>query len=337
MKIFASMKTVIAKVWLSENYIYLLGVVALALSASVGFLVVAHFQFGWDLWIFSMKHVDTAQYWGQVGDFVGGILNPLLSFCALMAVLYNLSLQREELALARKDAKEAQRIQNNQSIIFETQNFESVFFRLLDVHSKLADSVRVSRKFGDGSVGYEAFSYVTKRYFSLLPRSDRINLSDEERRARVRTSAQTFIDEEVGGFGHYFRNIYQILKYVDGLGQSAAGDSNKHPVGVEVGRIVPYYRRQRDYANMLRAQLSEDEVTCLYLNCLSRQGAGLKYYVEKYSMLKTADVSIRFTPFLRHMFFNLAYAGYEDLEFPDLISLVIANDLRKVKAASSVE
>ncbi|WP_440779486.1 putative phage abortive infection protein [Pseudomonas syringae] len=336
MKDSISTRNIKAKVWLSENYIYLLGIVALALSVFIGFLVVAHFQFGWNLWVLNIKHADTAQHWGQIGDFIGGILNPLLSFCALMAVLYNLSLQREELALARKDAREAQRIQNNQSTIFETQNFESVFFRLLDVHSKLADSVRISRRGGEGIVGYAAFSFAAKRYSSTLTRLESMDVKVEAKEAKVREYGQRFIDDEAGGFGHYFRNIYQILKYVDGLGHSAAGSLGKQPVGMEIRRTVRLYRRQRDYANMLRAQLSEDEVTCLYLNCLSRQGVGLKYYIEKYSMLKTADESIRSNSLLRNMFSDLAYADYEELEFSDLMSLVIANNKNKNKPASAM-
>lgn len=114
--------------WARTNYIYLLGIVALILSVMTSALVIAHFQFGVDLWVLKIQHPETAQYWGQIGDFIGGILNPLLSFCALIAVLYNLSLQREELSLARKDARDAQSIQNKQSEIFERQNFESVFF-----------------------------------------------------------------------------------------------------------------------------------------------------------------------------------------------------------------
>lgn len=94
----------------------------------IGLAVYFHFLKGMDIPHVEIKHVETAAYWGQIGDFVGGLLNPLLSFAALMAVLYSLRAQNKELALARLESKENQRIQAQQSAIFERQNFESVFF-----------------------------------------------------------------------------------------------------------------------------------------------------------------------------------------------------------------
>lgn len=66
--------------------------------------------------------------------------------------------------------------------------------------------------------------------------------------------------------GHYFRNLYHIVKFVD-----KANISNK-----------------REYTNILRAQLSTGELLLLYFNCLSRYGnEKFKPLVEKYSLLKT--------------------------------------------------
>ncbi|MEN5149132.1 putative phage abortive infection protein [Pseudomonas orientalis] len=312
--------------WTRRNYIYLLGLLALIISIMVGALVIAHFQFGLDLWWVSIKHPETAQYWGQLGDFIGGILNPLLSFCALIAVLYNLSLQREELSLARKDAKEAQNIQNKQSAIFQQQNFESVFFRLLEVHSSLSRSIRV--RVGAGSharvhEGEDAFRYLANQYIQSLYLEPNAGVSLSEQVQSVRESSQLFIDDYVGSVGHYYRNIYQILKYVDGFGRASFGHADKPRAGMEVRRAMRSYRSQRDYANILRAQLSSSEVSCLFLNCLSAQGSGLKYYVEKYSMLKTLErYVVGSNQEILDLFNKLAYADYEDMEMLDIVSLI---------------
>lgn len=312
--------------WMSRNYIYLLGLLALIISIMVGALVIAHFQFGLDLWWISIKNPETAQYWGQLGDFIGGILNPLLSFCALIAVLYNLSLQREELSLARKDAKDAQNIQNKQSAIFQQQNFESVFFRLLEVHSSLSRSIRV--RVGAGShakvhEGEDAFRYLANHYLGKLYLESSTVVASDRQIQYVRDSSQLFLDDHVGSVGHYYRNIYQILKYVDGFGRASVGDPDKPRVGMELRRALRLYRSQRDYANILRAQLSSSEVSCLFLNCLAVQGIGLKYYVEKYSMLKTLERSIvGENQDIFDLFNKLAYADYEDMEMLDIMSLI---------------
>jgi uncharacterized membrane protein len=41
--------------------------------------------------------------WGQFGDFVGGVLNPILSFLALIALVLTVVLQSRQLEYARKE------------------------------------------------------------------------------------------------------------------------------------------------------------------------------------------------------------------------------------------
>ncbi|MFI3217876.1 MAG: hypothetical protein QX189_01985 [Methylococcales bacterium] len=42
----------------------------------------------------------TQEEWGQFGDFIGGTLNPLLSFLGLIALLVTIALQSKELELS---------------------------------------------------------------------------------------------------------------------------------------------------------------------------------------------------------------------------------------------
>lgn len=63
--------------------------------------------------------------WGTFGDFVGGTLNPLLSFLALMILLRTFSMQKEEL----KDTKEILKTQSQTQI---KQQFESTFFCVVE-------------------------------------------------------------------------------------------------------------------------------------------------------------------------------------------------------------
>ena len=49
---------------------------------------------------------DTAD-WGTFGDFVGGILNPVVAFFALLLLMVSIGIQREELKATRKELKEA--------------------------------------------------------------------------------------------------------------------------------------------------------------------------------------------------------------------------------------
>lgn len=53
---------------------------------------------------FSVKQ----EVWGQFGDFVGGTLNPILSFFSLLALVFTITLQLHQLDIARAELKNSQ-------------------------------------------------------------------------------------------------------------------------------------------------------------------------------------------------------------------------------------
>jgi hypothetical protein len=61
---------------------------------------------------------------GQVGDFIGGLLNPILSFLALIAIVISISVQEKELSSTVSALK-------SQEEIFKIQNFESSLYNLM--------------------------------------------------------------------------------------------------------------------------------------------------------------------------------------------------------------
>ena len=59
--------------------------------------------------------------WGTFGDFLGGALNPILSFLSLIALLFTIVLQNKELQAARKELKQSRKAQEKQTKSFEAQ------------------------------------------------------------------------------------------------------------------------------------------------------------------------------------------------------------------------
>lgn len=49
------------------------------------------------------KFADTVSEWGAVGDYFGGMLNPVLAFASFMALLYTIKLQSTEMSLSRQE------------------------------------------------------------------------------------------------------------------------------------------------------------------------------------------------------------------------------------------
>ena len=116
---------------------------------------------------FGVSTSKSQEVWGQFGDFFGGMLNPLLSSLTLAAVLVTMRLQSKELKVAQQENKRANEHLEKQANYIRTQNFESVFFRLLDVHM----SSRASVYFG-GSSGREAFAYMERDSRDILSQLD---------------------------------------------------------------------------------------------------------------------------------------------------------------------
>lgn len=69
---------------------------------------------------------------GTTGDYFGGILNPILAFLSLMALLKTISIQSKELKLTREELTKSAEAQERSSQIFEQQRFENTFFSLLE-------------------------------------------------------------------------------------------------------------------------------------------------------------------------------------------------------------
>lgn len=63
--------------------------------------VIAFHSMRWGLF-WKLKEVEA---WGQFGDFVGGMVNPIMSFLTLIAVLVTVALQGRQLALSQEELK----------------------------------------------------------------------------------------------------------------------------------------------------------------------------------------------------------------------------------------
>lgn len=91
--------------------------------------------------------------WGQFGDYLGGLLNPVLSFFGLLALLYTILLQQEELAYTREEMaatkkelersakaqEQLQRVQSEQLQVLKIEELKEDLFRLI---STLYDEIK---------------------------------------------------------------------------------------------------------------------------------------------------------------------------------------------------
>ncbi len=81
--------------------------------------------------------------WGPFGDYLGGVLNPILAFLAFLILMMSFRLQSKELRETRDELRKSSDAQleqvdfaKQQLKLLGSQNFESLFFRLLELKEK---------------------------------------------------------------------------------------------------------------------------------------------------------------------------------------------------------
>lgn len=285
---------------------------------------------------FGVATSPSQEVWGQFGDFFGGILNPLLSSLTLAAVLVTMRLQSKELKVAQEENRRANEHLEKQANYIRTQNFESVFFRLLEVHMSSRANVCIGV-----STGKEAFDILVRKsnpcFDMLYVAATMASRGDYA----LENFSKDFRKRVGDSLNVYCRGMYQVIKYVDTYEGLSAGDGTvvesktegltpreKMQLRREQDKAYrPIYFAKRQYVNMLRAQLTPAELTMLYLSCLTEEGAGLKYLAEKYSLFKGLSKSVVNKPaFVTDFYSYLAFADYEDIQIRDVRVLDARNE-----------
>lgn len=207
------------------------------IGLSIAALIVVYV---WRLWKLQFTTIPDA--FGLFGDYVGGVLGGLTGLVSVMFLYITYQKQID--------------IFNQQKQQAELQQFEQNFFRLLDDYKSILP--RLKNK-SDKTEGYEYIHSIRQ----LLEESiDKICKADNaltelnalNTREKINKEyARAFVDES-DKFGHYFRSLYHLLKYI-----------KEHcPKDVD----------NKMYFDLVQAQMNTDE---LYLTCIN----GISNYGRK--------------------------------------------------------
>lgn len=209
-------------------------------------------------------------------------LNTLFSGLAFWGVVFAILLQKSELALQRNELKLTRREVRGQKEQLEAQNitlkqqrFENTFFSLLNLFNSIVNSIEINRSRMIGEApetlarGRECFERFSQE-FAHKYSTQRKEHSDWGERTLCVTAYEEFVGLRQTLVGHYFRTLYNIVKFI---------------AGSEV-------ENKQTYINILRAQLSSPELTLLFYNCISKYGSEkFKKLVEKFGLLENMDFS----------------------------------------------
>ncbi|MBW1294969.1 putative phage abortive infection protein [Aquimarina litoralis] len=249
--------------------------------------------FFWNDTLFETNRQIKSDKVAHFGDFVGGLIGSLWALAGVILFYVALREQRadietnrdvlktqvealekqiEEFELQRQELELTRQVFTEQRDTLKLQQFESTFFSLLNLHHQIVDGIDIDTTKG-GSLydfkkekdvtltGRDCFQYFFQEFEEMYAsRYDEKNELD-----RIQKSYIDFYVNHQTDLGHYFRNLYNILKFVH---KKNPGDN--------------FF-----YANLLRAQLSSSELLMLFYNCLSKFGnRKFKPLIEEYHFLQ---------------------------------------------------
>jgi Putative phage abortive infection protein len=208
---------------------------------------------------------EKAESWGQFGDYIGGVLNPTFSFLALIALLATFGLQVKELRISARELKNSADALTKQNETLRRQTFEVTFFQLLALHNEIVNAARLPAQNLTGRACFKF--YLDELEGRIINMAGASSLTHATKNATLFAVVyDDFYNDFESSLGHYFRLLYNIIKFVD------AAD-------------LPH---RKFYTNLVRAQVSSAELKLIFYNCLTQWGKDkFKPLVERYALLKT--------------------------------------------------
>lgn len=207
-----------------------------------------------------LKDDINSEFLGQVGDFLGGFLNPLFALLSFIALLITIVFQseelknsREELKLTREELAKSAEAQEKSAQIFEQQRFENTFFSLLEtVKSSIKDFKQNSKW------------YLEPKNFNI-PDCNDLRCVEE--------------------FSKVAMLIYQILRFIDNY------DKNQNNIDTKKYSNILRSYLDADILQLLAISCYSDDIYDIYK---------FRDLIKKYTLLKHMPliVSKKMNPFI---------------------------------------
>lgn len=269
---------------------------------------VAFAVFGFYIWKFhKLDFTDNPAELGPFGDYIGGLLNPCIALFALYWLTSSIKTQIKELTETRE---QFEKISQNQLEQTSLQNFESLFFQLLetkdkaikDILCKNIDDIKnisinydiaklnmdnMNIFYSDNSARKDGSEYKEK-ILNDIEKEKPIGKEAIRKNIIIFKTLSRYHWEEfytqllLDYMGNYFRICYQIVKLIDEnelLSQNADDKENKNK--------DKKTELQKKYFDIFRATLTQYELEAFFFNCLSEYGnKKFKKFIEDYGLFE---------------------------------------------------
>jgi hypothetical protein len=231
-----------------------------------------------------------------LGDFLGGVLNPVFAFASFIALLITIIYQAKELNASTRELKNSAQALAAQNKAIEIQSFEQTFFSWLNTYHSLLNSITEEKRTNNtphkivGRAALNGFwgNFFNYGYIEALNRSEQPNYSYAK---ILEDWDKLYLDEEYQ-LDSLFRTLYRLILWVD--------KQNTEKLTTEQKWL---------YISIIRSQLSSIELNYLYLNGLTERGRKFKNLAEKYALFDNLTFSDKAMTMLKNnLHDNLQYS-----------------------------
>lgn len=237
----------------------------------------------------NLKLSTDQEVWAWFGDYLGGILSPIFAFAGLLALLYSIHLQHNELRNSTEQLKISAGALVKQNNLIQKQNFEVTFFQMLKLLNDIIQGLTITQIKNAVDIkikGRESINWVyglleEHHYKSRSVKTNDVELTrleklDADYHAIMTLKGSSYIT-------HYLRAIFNILKFIR---SSNLSDTEKET-----------------YTEILWGQLSREELSLIFYYSISEFGEdemlplcsqyGFLEYIAKTSILYVpADINL---------------------------------------------
>ncbi len=211
---------------------------------------------------------------GNFGSYLQGTTASFWSLAGLLIIFVAFLAQKQQLQRQETELEEQKQQFKIQNESIKRQNFESSFFQLLNQHRQILTEMHYRHPFLPSQEGMECFrvwydQQLRSYYAGQISRGE---ITDEKQLA-IR-AYEAFYQGRQHELGHYFRNLYHLVKFVNESDALKAENADAD------------YKNRRRYTSLARAQLSVYELCLLFYNGLCSEGEKFKPLIEKFGFLE---------------------------------------------------
>lgn len=233
-------------------------------------------------------------HWGQLGDYVGGLVNPVVGLATVILVFLTLILQRYELQQSLTELKRSNANAN-------TQSFEQSLFAWLANYHALVEVASAK----DGRSGRQALQSLYETHFSSVAVVAESTMSEDTgsqdrslahfliRQDLTRVvRAEDHTEEQSDELDNYLANAIDLYQHM-----FRSNVSSLDAVLRTLYRLILWIDRspilsdvdKHHYVALIRAQLSWVELVFLFYNGMTPQGEKFVRLSNKYALFDNLD------------------------------------------------